>query len=704
MGLFTGYQNVQWGTKLTQWLFGRIRPKYRTKLFHVYDVYTQNELYKKNTIKPGIEIIDIKSAVLTDFCRDANNVVKNDLTATVFDTTTRGDSARILLTNSTGANRYLFNCTIHGSLIKRHGGYVHDTNIDYESIRKNGEMLLEIGNQFICLKNQVEKIADYHYKFNRGTKHLYTLSFVGARHYFEVGEWYTLQINDTHLGLDEYMDMKCRCVGVSIERRADDLGATEVILEEVEENWTFDANSVARYVLSGNLGKLPSGEKIIVGASDFDGLADYYCDGTSDEDQINSAINDASGKGGGTVELTEGHFYTDGSIDLLSSVVLQGRGSATVIEKNCNDYGIYIAGGAGTELENISLLNFKITRNASDTNNKALIYATYAHIFTVAHILMTNSYSCGCYIYDGCRDVVLAYSDVQDSRGAGWLVTHTFNSNAPENVKLSTCSSRNAGTYGIEAHCERLNISNCYVETSEACGIIINSEDKAGLIANNTVFNNGIVTPGTSTLPGIYIYSADNIIVTHNECRNNGNLIAYSSCENVTDPYIIGDGSSLSNATFARSDTEVYQDSYSFKLTITAGGSEGIARQCDNGNTNDMHELLAGYTYKAYAYVYVPSTGGCTAAEAKLRFSYYDSGAWTDDEQAATGQDAWELLQTAEVTIPATATGAKMEVLIESTASDGEICYFDNLRLQPIGIHNEHEQNFEDDGTDTQWH
>ncbi len=161
------------------------------------------------------------------------------------------------------------------------------------------------------------------------------------------------------------------------------------------------------------------------------------------------------------------------------------------------------------------------------------------------------------------------------------------------------------------------------------------------------------------------------------------NLIVNANCEAVADPYIIGDGSSLSNATFARDAAEVYKGSYSFKLTKTsaAGAGTAFADQVDNDNTNDLHGLIPGKTYHYTVRVKVPSVGGPQAAEVRLNFAYYNLGAWRYADAHATGQDAWELLDCGEVTIPATATGITAYVEIHTNAEVNEFCNFDEFEL-----------------------
>ncbi|MDD2253383.1 MAG: hypothetical protein PHF71_03545, partial [Methanoculleus sp.] len=54
-------------------------------------------------------------------------------------------------------------------------------------------------------------------------------------------------------------------------------------------------------------------------------LADYICDGTADQVEIQRALN-ALGSAGGTVTLTEGTFQLDSNLNIPSNVVLEGQG------------------------------------------------------------------------------------------------------------------------------------------------------------------------------------------------------------------------------------------------------------------------------------------------------------------------------------------------------------------------------------------
>jgi hypothetical protein len=79
----------------------------------------------------------------------------------------------------------------------------------------------------------------------------------------------------------------------------------------------------------------------IVAASDSSASskasAQYVCDGSGDQSQINAAL-----ASGGTVQLTEGTFYTDGTISPRGNAVLKGQGPDKTVLSMSGDYGARI--------------------------------------------------------------------------------------------------------------------------------------------------------------------------------------------------------------------------------------------------------------------------------------------------------------------------------------------------------------------------
>jgi len=163
------------------------------------------------------------------------------------------------------------------------------------------------------------------------------------------------------------------------------------------------------------------------------------------------------------------------------------------------------------------------------------------------------------------------------------------------------------------------------------------------------------------------------------------NLLDHADCESTDAPHITGDGASTSNCTFERSNEQAYKGTYSYKLTKTiAAGTMGYARLCDNENTDDMHELVAGKKYQLTAWIYVPSSGGPLVNEVRIYLQYYNSGAWAGEKVTAVSTDVWEQLNTGEIVIPATATGVRLYIYSLSSASQNEYFYVDNVKLTQV--------------------
>jgi hypothetical protein len=101
-----------------------------------------------------------------------------------------------------------------------------------------------------------------------------------------------------------------------------------------------------------------SQSSIVVASKDAPNLwktqADYVCDGTADDEQINAAITAANLAGGGIVQLTQGVYNATQSINLLDDVILQGAGRSTAI---------YVPGSISVRLyqkNNVTLRDFRV--------------------------------------------------------------------------------------------------------------------------------------------------------------------------------------------------------------------------------------------------------------------------------------------------------------------------------------------------------
>jgi len=346
-------------------------------------------------------------------------------TQTVLDTTTKPGAARILLTNGAASSIYLTGVHIIGTpvmMMYGSNGWIHDKFEDVEDIEQYGEKKFSFGNEDVVNKSQVEDMADYYWKYNKGQKHAYRINYPGEAHFFRPGDWVWIDIGA--VGQPEYILSVAEIFEVNIERSQHGAARTELVCIEVEEAWKKDSSAIARLRAASSLWNRSGDSGVLkIAASNSQGAdADVYCDGTADEVEINLAIAVLSLIGGGIVHLGPGTFVTAAAIEMKSNVTLEGEGpNATIIEKNCNDYAIEAVGGSGTELTNIGIKNLSVTKNAADSNTKDLIYFLYADECILQDLKVYDS-GRNCFEISNCNDIKISNIKIIDFEYCGMYV------------------------------------------------------------------------------------------------------------------------------------------------------------------------------------------------------------------------------------------------------------------------------------------
>ena len=428
---------------------------------------------------------------------------------------------------------------------------------------------------------------------------------------------------------------------------------------------------------------------IIVASSTYTGSYNWKCDGVADDVQIQEAIDEAIARGGTRVELTEGILYTAAAIRGDSDVIFSGRGDGTIIKKNGNFNAIECIGTLGSEKSHFYVRDLKITRDSADTNANFFIYFQYADYCQIQDVECDNPINNGILVDHSQSPKVKAI--VHGSVVAGILVSTSSpggkieDSIAYDNAIGITLS----GSQGIISSCE------CF---DNGLGIHVLGDDN--VVRENTCRGNvfGEVSAG-----GIKIAStAERTLVVGNHSIDNGDLIDRGNCESTTSPMIFGETVPLIvNALWARDNAQAYEGTYSYKYTKdVAAGTGASVDLADNNTSTDMHGLIAGLEYVFSCRIYIPS-GGLLGTEIALRIFDFDGGFANTSQLAANIYDEWQEVSVTR-TLRSAATGAIIRLAIGSGAENAELFYVDNIRLQPLGISNEHEQNFKDDGTDTQ--
>ncbi|KKL46873.1 hypothetical protein LCGC14_2341210, partial [marine sediment metagenome] len=486
----------------------------------------------------------------------------------------------------------------------------------------------------------------------------------------------------------------------------------------------------------------------------------YRCSGAADDVEIQEAIDLAEARGGATVEITEGGFYTTAAVTLPANVILRGRGAASIIVKNGNFSAIESIGTLGSEIENVEIRDLKIETDASDTNNIVQIQFTYSDNCRIQNVTTLNAHlgsikitNCNGFAIEGCTIIYSKAESIYIATSSGIVVNNKIDGtqtpwsgggivgirvfNASSEIDRVTISgneirgiycsqdqvagiqlelvlntivvdntivdliSRDGITVGagiwMQAGSYRTSIQGNYIKDLDGTidGITINPNVDDCMIRNNSIIN----AIGKGILIGA---AADRTLVANNFSKDNGNLIDRADCESTTSPMIFGETvPTLVNALWARDSGQADEGTYSFKATKdVAAGTDGSVDLVDNNTTTDLHGLIAGLEYTFTIRLRIPS-GGILGSEITLELHDYVGG-WTFTSQAAANTyDEWQSV-TVTRTLRAAATGTVVKIAIASAAEDGELFNVDNIRVQPLGINNEHEQNFLDNGTDTQ--
>jgi len=136
---------------------------------------------------------------------------------------------------------------------------------------------------------------------------------------------------------------------------------------------------------------------LVVAASDSDNTeqADYLCDGTADEVQINLAIS-ALPATGGKVILLEGTFKLAATVAFdKGSVIVQGMGCGTIIEQTGEARGFSIV-----SFDNIVIRDMHLYASVIPAGIWAGVFIQDSLHITVENVKFTGHWSNGIYAFD----------------------------------------------------------------------------------------------------------------------------------------------------------------------------------------------------------------------------------------------------------------------------------------------------------------
>lgn len=216
--------------------------------------------------------------------------------------------------------------------------------------------------------------------------------------------------------------------------------------------------------------------------------ADYVCDGTDDQVEINTAINDLPSIGG-SIYLREGTYVLSGDIIISkSNVALVGAGASTVIKirdsHNVNINMIYASGQSKLLIRDLCIDGNKANQSWVTMNG---IYFTSVEDSKIVNCQVENLKSNGICLLSSSDYNAIINNTCRDN---DWFYGIQLESSSHNTIRGNTC--------------ERNYYTGIYVRSSN----------------NNSIIGN--ICQENEDFHGIYLSSSNDNTVNGNICRMNG--------------------------------------------------------------------------------------------------------------------------------------------------------------------------------------
>ena len=275
----------------------------------------------------------------------------------------------------------------------------------------------------------------------------------------------------------------------------------------------------------------PSATKVVAASNSLRKNADYICDGTDDQAEINAAIS-SLGTSGGSVILLEGTYSITGPINLASNVALIGQGPGTVLRVpnafNANLNVVSASGVSRVVVANLRIDGNRANQTAGIMNGVYFYNVTYGEIRSC---YLENLRGEGIYLYSSNNNTVSG-NTCRGNYYEGILLDRSSNNT----VSGNTCQGNNSD--GIALYRSSNNtVSGNTCQGNYYEGIFL-WESSNNNICGNTCIENSQLTDNTYSNIQIFLNSDYNLI-SGNVCRRGaltnkpkyGINIATSDCD-----------------------------------------------------------------------------------------------------------------------------------------------------------------------------
>jgi len=269
---------------------------------------------------------------------------------------------------------------------------------------------------------------------------------------------------------------------------------------------------------NGNTIKVAASNASIISKS----VANYVCDGTSDDVEIQTAINSLDASNGGIVQLSEGTFNISAKITITNAnVTLIGSGGGVSTTRansvlsqinNANlDYIVYSTGYNckfirfiiyGNQDNNTTTIGISTVGNSINAVFQDInVYKMPSHGFLIS----SNGYAIGCYSelnvdmgwrFIGTENFVCFRCNGQGNGNSGFYMNYTskYISLVGCMIDSNGATSTRDGVYIQDTYFN--TVQGCFIQSNSRHGIILNGGGHHN-ISNNMILDSGILADNT---------------------------------------------------------------------------------------------------------------------------------------------------------------------------------------------------------------
>lgn len=221
-------------------------------------------------------------------------------------------------------------------------------------------------------------------------------------------------------------------------------------------------------------------------------IANYVCDGTDDDVQINAAIN---ATGTGRVYLSSGTFTIGSTITLQNNIKLEGQGFNTIItcKNSFTDHMLTVSGKTGVSLSNFKIDGNKTNQTFTTFDAKSLIYVYNSSFSGVENLFLYNGIAAGIqYKGNAAQYTGLSIRGCKLSTLHNGILLSTYG----EYCRISDCVINTVSQYGINiAGAGNVTVNNAQATQCSIAGINVDSNgtNPTKITVSNSHFNHNAI-------------------------------------------------------------------------------------------------------------------------------------------------------------------------------------------------------------------